>query len=126
MPYEIEYPGMDEDFRYNVQEFTGFRDLPLLPDGRPEPREVRVSFYMDYLCWCELENSPIWSSVADHVRGHQTERNHMQLLTPSEIWAEAEYNDRSGHLTGRGKGVFDRFRRAFSSIRSLVDRQNRA
>ena len=119
---EPEYPGMDDHFRYDVEEFFLFGERPVLPNGDLGPVEVRVSFYMDGLCWYELENSPIWKNVADHVRGHQKSHTHLRLLGPEDILAAASCNSQSGVFSRRKKALFDGYRCAFSSIRSLFQR----
>ena len=115
-------PDMDNHFRYSVVTYNGFGRRSITAEDEAEPLEVRVSFYMDYPCWSELEKSPVWQSVADHVRGHQTERTHMQLLTPAEIWEAAAYNSRSGWWNRRRKWVSDGFRCVLSSIRNQFGR----
>ena len=122
MLIEPEYPGMDEHFRYDVDEFYVFGKRPVLPNGDLGPVEVRVSFYMDGLCWYELENSPIWQSVSDHVRGHQTARTHQQL--PGLEWESASgaYSNQSAQRSRRRTAFSGGFRCAFSGIRNLFQR----
>lgn len=122
MPIEPEYPGMDEHFRYDVDEFYVFGKRPILPNGDLGPVEVRVSFYMDGLCWYELENSPIWKTVADHVLGHQKSHTHQRLLDPEDILAAASCNNQSGASSHRKTALFDGCQCVFSSIRSLFQR----
>ena len=69
MIIEPEYPGMDDYFRYDVEKFFLFGERPVLPNGDLGPVEVRVSFYMDGLCWYELERplQTMFWAIKNHI-----------------------------------------------------------